>query len=379
MNLLDNFTAKQLTIFQFLKKFPKKYLVIIAIALLIVSWFFFFKSNNKQTIEYVAVQRQDLKTEVSTSGILTGKNSINLHFKTSGKLNFVNVALGDSVSAGEILAGFDTKELGITLQQASNTYRDKQATVDKILDDIHLFQYGNGGFGNVGSGNETMTQRQLRTTAEVARDNAFDSLKLAQKAFEDALLISPITGTVTEVNLLPGQNISAAENVLRIVDLTEIFFDSEVDESDISSINIGQRAEITLNTYGDRKFTGFVAEITPKTKTTTNGATVVIVRILLDDSSIQKIDGLNGQVNIITSSKPNVLTLPQEAVKSDNTVLVKTDSGFKSKSVKLGDKSDTDIEIISGLDENEQIVKNPASIQTQNKSLFSNPLRFLRR
>lgn len=338
---------------------PKKYLAVIAVIIFTGVWFFFFRSNNKQTVEYQPVQRQDLKNEVSTSGVVTGKNSANLHFKSAGKLNFVNVSSGDNVFAGQVLAGYDTRDLSISLQQASNTYKDKQATVDKILDDIHLFQYGNGGFGNVGSANETMTQRQLRTTAQVARDNAYDSLKLAQKAFEDALLISPIAGTVVESNFLPGQNLTSADNVIRIVDLSNIYFDAEVDESDISSISLGQKTEVTLNAYGDRKFLGSVAEITPKTKTTANGATVVIVRILLNDINIQKIDGLNGQVNIITSLKPNILTLPQDSVRSDNTVLVKTNSGFRSVSVELGDKSDTDVEILSGLKENEQVIKNP--------------------
>ncbi|EKE04038.1 MAG: hypothetical protein ACD_20C00115G0001, partial [uncultured bacterium] len=239
---------------------------------------------------------------------------MNLRFKSAGKLSKVDIKTGDKVFAGQVLAELNTVDLSVSLKQAKNNLRDKQTTSEKVLDDIHLFQYGEGGFSNIGSLNETMSQRQLRTTVEVARDNAADNVKLVERAFEDSLIISPISGIVTQADFIPGQIVTSADIIARVVDFSEAIFEADVDESDIGDIQTGQRAEVTLNAYGEKQFIGEVTEIIPRTKSVSSGATVITVRIKLTDQSILKIDGLNGQVNIITSQKDGALTIPLEAI-----------------------------------------------------------------
>lgn len=319
----------------------------------LIAWIIFGQRQPSQNqLEFTPVKRQDLKVSVSTSGVFSGQDSVELHFKTAGKLAFINVKEGDQVFAGQTLAGLDTQDLSIAFQQAQNNLRDRQASVDKVLDDIHLFQYGNQTSG------ETMTQRQLRTTAEVARDNAFDSVKAAQRDFEDSFIVSPISGVVTKANLLPGQNVSGTDT-LEVVDFSQSLFEADVDESDITKISAGQKAEVTLNAYGDKVFPGTVLEIIPQTKTTANGATVVTVKIVLNDQSIQKITGLNGQVSIITEEKNNVLTIPLEALRENQTVFIQTPQGIRLVKVTPGLASDTDVEIAEGLTDNDKVVKNP--------------------
>lgn len=350
------------SILSFFTKVPKKYLMVLLIILAVAGFIFYSRGKNQPKVEYVSTKKQDLKVEVSTSGVLTGKNSALLHFKTAGELSYLNVKVGDSVFAGQTLAGEDTQDLAIALQQAQNNLRAQQANTEKTLDDIHLFQYGNGGFGNVGTGNETETLKNNRTATEVTRDNAVDSIKSALRAFQDTVITAPYQGVVTQADFLPGQFVLSSDTIAKIVDFSQIYFDADIDEADISKITLGQRSQVSLNAYGDRVFPGVVSEIIPRTKTTSNGATVVTVRVLLDDQSIQKIDGLNGQVTITIRELPNVLAIPQEALKSDGTVLVKTDQDYRPVKVTTGERSDNDIQVISGLKEGEQIVKNPSSL-----------------
>lgn len=340
----------------------KRYLVLFVVIFSLIIWSLFFRTQS-ELIEYVTVQRQDLKTEVSTSGVLTGKIALNLRFKSAGKLSKVDIKTGDKVFAGQVLAELNTVDLSVSLKQAKNNLRDKQTTSEKVLDDIHLFQYGEGGFSNIGSLNETMSQRQLRTTVEVARDNAADNVKLVERAFEDSLIISPISGIVTQADFIPGQIVTSADIIARVVDFSEAIFEADVDESDIGDIQTGQRAEVTLNAYGEKQFIGEVTEIIPRTKSVSSGATVITVRIKLTDQSILKIDGLNGQVNIITSQKNGALTIPLEAIKEENTVMVRSGKNFKTVQVKLGERNQTDIEVLEGLNENNQIVKNPSFLK----------------
>lgn len=351
----------------------KKVAFLAILALAIFLGFNFVGRRQQPQLQFATVKRQDIKATVSSSGTLTGKASANLHFKGAGKLAYINVKAGDQVYAGQVLAGLDTQELAINLQQAQNTFRDKQAAVDKVLDDIHLFQYGNGGFANVGSSNETMTQRQLRTTAEVARDNAYDSVKLNQKAFEDAIIISPINGIVTQAIEVTGQTVTTADLIAQVIDTSGIYFDTEVDEVDLSQVSLGLKAEIILDAYPDQIFPGTVDQIIPQTKTTSSGATVVIVRIKLDSPKLTFVNGLSGQASIISTEAKGALTIPQEALREDNTVLTMQPQGLQPKQVTPGIRSDTDVEIKEGLSEDEKVLLNPPSSGLPTRS--RNPLQ----
>jgi RND family efflux transporter MFP subunit len=331
-------------------KLTKK-IIIVGLIILIVGGYFLSSRNKNAVVPlFTTVKKQTLRQEVSASGVLTGKESVALHFKSGGKLSFIKVKVGDHIKAGTVIAGLDTQDLQIVLRQAENTYRDKQATVDKIHDDLKDHQK-----------DETFTQRQTRTAAEVANDNAYDSLKAAQRSFQDAVLTSPIDGIVTQADPIPGQNVSAADIIVSISDFSESLFSADVDEADISKISVGQLAETTLNAYGDKIFRGQVLDITPQTRTISSGATVVTVKISLNDSSIKQISGLNGQSTIILDEKKNVLAIPSDAIIEDNIVLIKTPTGIKKQKITTGFKTDTDVEAI-GISEGDQIVTNPADV-----------------
>ncbi len=345
-------------------KSKRRFIAVLLIIFLLIAAFFFIRPNNKSgQLQYETVKRGDIRSEIAASGTLNGKASVSLRFKVGGKLAYVNFDEGQKVFVGQIVAGFDTQDLNIQLQQAKNNLRDKQATLDKILDDIYLFQYGNGGFANVGSSSETMTQRQLRTAAQVSKDNAVDQVKAIERSFQDTVLVSPISGTVVKSDFFAGQNISPSDVVLEVVDDSEIFFDAEVDESDINQVSVNQSAEVTLNGYPNQTLKGFVSEIKPVTKTTTSGATVVIARIKLSGASIRLTSGLNGQASIIKQQAENIVKVPTEAIRSDDTVFIKTVTDLKSVKIKKGIISDSEVEIKEGLKEGDLIVKNPQNVK----------------
>lgn len=329
-----------------IKAIKRRYIIGSIVIVLIIVFFAAKGGGNKIQPEIINVQRKDIKQEVSASGTLNGVSNAGLHFKNSGRLAYIKVSPGDKIAKGQLIAGLDTQDLEIILRQAQNTLRDKRAIVDKIKDD------------NKGVTSETYTQRQTRTTAEVAQDNAYDNVLAAQRTFQDSVIVSPIAGVVTKADFLPGQNVSVTDIIAQVIDFSAIVFSAEVDEADIAKVSVGQKAEITLNAYGEKVFQGKVSEISQETKTTSNGATVVIIKVLLDDQPVKNIAGLNGQVNIITSEKDNVLSIPLDALQ-DNNVFIKTIAGFKKQKVKAGFKSDTDAEITGGLKEGDQVVINP--------------------
>lgn len=342
-------------------KLQKKFIVIGLILLVAILGFFLFPREQKEALQFYTVQRQDIKNTVSAAGTLTGVNSFDLKFRSSGRITSLNVKTADLVTSNQILASLDNIVQIIALNQAQNTLRDKQALVDKVLDDIHLFQYGMGGFDNVGSSNETMQQRSIRTQAEVVRDNAQDSVKLAQKNLEDTLIMAPVAGVITGVNATLNQQVGTSDVILKMTGTDEIFFEAEVDEADLSRVLLNQKAEVILDAYPNQKFDGLVDQIQPQTKITSSGASVIPIRIKLVDFKITFVNGLSGQVSIIVSQAQNAITIPQEALREDDTIFVQEDTSIRSKKVTPGIKSDTDVEIKEGLKEGEKVLLNPPS------------------
>lgn len=331
-----------------LKPTKKKIIVLVVLIIIASLGFLLFGRKKHMPLQFAVVKKQDIQSIVSSSGNLTGKNTANLKFKSSGKLAYVNVKIGDFVKIYQTIAGLDTKDLSITLQQAQNTYRDKQAIAEKAVDDVKDH-----------SSDESFAQKVTRTTAQAARDSAFDSIKAAQKAFEDAVITAPFSGIVTQAIQVIGQNVTATDLIAQIVDTSGIYFDTDIDEADINHITVGSPAQVTLDAYPKEVFRGKVDQILPQIKTTTSGATVATVRIIMDNPKLIFVNGLSGESAIIYATSSQTLTIPQEALRDDSSVVTSQNNKLVEKKVEIGISSDTDVEIKSGLNEGDKVLLNP--------------------
>ncbi len=345
----------------------KKLIILGVIAALIGGYFLFRpKTNPAETLQYAPVKRQNIAATISSSGKLTGKDVIDLKFKSGGKLAYINVKAGNRVEKGDVVAGLDTQQLAIDLQQARNTYQDKQALAQKAEDDAKNHDK-----------DETFAQKATRTTAQVARDNAYDGVKESERAFQDAMIISPIAGLVTTSNVIPGQIISS-DVIAQVADFSQFMFDTDIDESDIGKIALGQKATVILDAYQGKVFSGVVSKITPQTKTTSQGATVITIRISLGTLNIPPVNGLSGQSSVILESADNVLTIPPEALKDDDTIALKNGQGYYFQKVEIGIRSDTEVEVKSGLNPGDSVVLNPPATTKSTQSPLNAITRFLR-
>lgn len=350
---------------------PSKKKAILVVILIIISIVGFnLLSPKKQTpLQFSEVKRQDIKETISSAGSLTGKDVVNLKFKSSGKLAYIKVKAGDSVLAYQTIAGLDTRLLQIDLQQAQNTFRDKQAIAEKAEDDVKDH-----------TKDESFAQKVTRSTAQVARDNAYDEVKASQQAILDANIYTPISGIVTQTPIPFGQFVSSSDLIAQVADISSIYFETEVDEADINKIAKDQKAEIKLDAYGERIFRGIVDQIIPQTKSTSSGATVIPVRIKLEDADLNFVNGLSGEASIIVNQAQSTLTIPQEALRDDNTVFVQKDGTISGLKVIPGIYSDTEVEIKSGLNQGEKILLNPPAIGNtvgQNRSPLNQFMRSL--
>jgi len=220
------------------------------------------------------------------------------------------------------------------------------------------------------------------------------SVKEANENLIKTSIYSPMTGTVSMLLVelgerVAGTNLMAGTEILRIADLSRMEAQVQVNENDIVRVTLGDTALIEVDAYLDQKFKGIVTEIANSAKTTGVSADQVTnfdVKILVLPKSYEKLTvtdknpfrpGMSCTVDIQTESKPDILTVPIQAVttRTDTTkvsssvsdedirTLVFTTDGTYAfaKDVKTGIQDNTYIEITSGIEDSVKVVSAPFS------------------
>lgn len=241
--------------------------------------------RDKEERRIPTVEKKQLFESFSASGTIESKNKTTLHFLTSGKVVWVGIKKGDAVFAGQALASLDITELRASLRQAEQDFIAAKAEVEKVYDETGR------------KVDESFSEKVKRTSFEAKQNKAFDAMKKVEVQIQDATLFSPINGVVTDISINLGENVGIAETI-EIIDPSSFFFRAEADETDYSSVFIGQKARIMLDAYKDETFDGKVSFVGRKTEVTSSGISFVPVEVELDPNN-KIIDGLSGEVEFI--------------------------------------------------------------------------------
>lgn len=327
---------------------------VVVVALSILAFRSYYLSQRPK-FETVEVKKASLTQIITASGEIKSDNEIELKFPISGKLTAVNVKVNDLVNKGQVLALLDTQALRIALQQARNDWLAKDATAKKTEDDVKDHDK-----------DETFTQRETRIKAQVARDSAYDAVKAAQRAFQDAVLTAPFSGVVTKLHTHEGTSIINTTPIVTIADPDKIAFIAKIGEADITNVTVNQEAIVILDAFEGREFKGKVTEIDYAATTSTNGGGKIYqVKITLDELNKVKLD-MSGDVEIVTVSHQDALVIPRIAVQEKNGkkyAEVLDGEDLKQKEITAGIKGIGGIiEVLTGLGEGEKVI-----IPTPNK------------
>jgi Cu(I)/Ag(I) efflux system membrane fusion protein len=168
---------------------------------------------------------------------------------------------------------------------------------------------------------------------------------------------SPVSGIVTGKTALQGMRFMPGEALYQIADLSSIWVIADVFEQDIGLVKTGAKAQIRINAYPERTFSGALTYVYP---TLTADTRTVAVRIELANPGNLLKPGMFAQVELPVGAKSSVVTVPASAVIDSGTrriVLVQTGAGrFEPREVKTGARSDDHIEVISGVKDGEPVV-----------------------
>jgi len=158
---------------------------------------------------------------------------------------------------------------------------------------------------------------------------------------------------------------------------------AQIDETDIGRVKQGQPAELTLDAYPANTITGTVDQIAYEAQAV-NNVTMYMVDILLDHTPPFMRSGMTANILLVTKFAKNVLTLPVAAVltKGKDTVVWRNDPGGGKNiihtKVRVGINDGKKIEIVSGLNEGDQVLA-PTTRMPEAKKTSINPFSPIRR
>jgi RND family efflux transporter MFP subunit len=189
-------------------------------------------------------------------------------------------------------------------------------------------------------------------------DAQIAELEKTRTATKTLTITAPISGFVVEKNVVAGQMVDAGMKLYRLADIGVVWVYAQVYEQDLSAVQLGQEATMTLSYLPDRKFRGRVTYVYPTVDEKTRTARV---RMEFHNPGYFLKPGMFATVDLVADIAPSALLVPDSAVLRSgqkNTVFIALPGGkFEARTVALGLQAQDDMDqVLGGLSEGERIV-----------------------
>jgi len=347
-----------------------------------VYWFGFRETEAQAaapTTTSVAASLSTIQQSVSGSGTLTPTVQEDVSFAVSGTVTSVDVAAGDTVTAGQQLATVDTLQLDAALLQAKAELASAQASLSNAEDEA--------------DGSDASDAQVAALSAQV--DVARTAVDAAEADLAGATLTAPVSGLLTTVDLEVGDVVTGSgsssgsgstgstgstgatgmtggggatgssstttstSTAQFVVVSTDAWQTSvSVSESDVALLAVGNQAELTTSSSTETVY-GTVTEI-GLLSSSSGGVASYPVTVAVTGTPEGLHDGESVDVSIIYERRTDVLTVPASAVTTEDGRTVVTqegaDGGTVTTAVTVGETSGNLVEITDGLAEGDEVL-----------------------
>jgi HlyD family secretion protein len=333
----------------------KKILIGVAIVLVgaaVVGANFYFKKKDGIVVTAEAVRARDLEAIVSASGKLQAKRFVNMSAVQMGRVTRLAVEEGDRVKAGQFLLQIDPNILRGSVQRGEAAVAGarsglEQARVGIATAEANLTLARDQAKRQRELWKEGLTTREALDQAEsllavretelqaaqsevqsrqhmIQQESA--SLSTSRYNLDQVTLIAPFDGIVTRRNIEEGENVvvgtmnNAGTQLLTVADMSIVEAELEVDETEIPSVKIGQRAKVTIDAISGETFPGKVTEIgnsplqTAAQEQAGQQATNFKVVVTLDKAPEAVRPGFTCSAEITTGTRTQAVAVPIQAM-----------------------------------------------------------------
>ena len=365
---------------------------IVLIALCGLGAWYWFSPTEAATARYLttSVSRGDVQTTVLATGTLKPSRWVAVGAQVSGQVESLKVALGDHVSAGDVVAEIDSVTQENDLRSAEASLQDIRAQLqEKQANQVYYQKVVDRAQGLRGAGisEADLDEAEMQLATTTAQMEALKAqitqaevtVSTAQANLDYTRITSPIDGTIISIVTQEGQTVNASQSAPTIVivaQLDTMTVRADIAETDVVSVYPGQEAWFTI--LGDRKtrYRAQVKAIEPAPEDVTSDSSLASSSSSSSSSSDEAIyyvgtfdvpnpDGrlltyMTAEVHIVTGESRDVLTVPSSAVSGQgqrSSVTVLNALGQPEvRKVTIGLDNGTNAEVTEGLKEGDTVV-----------------------
>lgn len=219
----------------------------------------------------------------STAGIAGNTWKVKIPNKSSSKYTINNNAYMAAVNARDqaisaAQSAVTQKEAALALKQATA----RQPDVDSALAEVLTAQAG---------------------------------LEAAQARLEHTILRAPADGTITSVDNKLGESVQIQKQVIVLQDISNLYLEAKISESNIGSVAIGQPVTITYDAESNKPTMAAVSSIDPSALATTDGTVSYKIKILLSDTENIR-PGMSANISVLTKEIKDALVIPKKFIET---------------------------------------------------------------
>ncbi len=363
-----------------------------------------FSSNGDGSIEVSTMKmgRKDLSSKVVADGELQPEIEIKLSANNTTYITDISVKEGDFVKKGDFLMALDDRQQRAATEASRASVKATSVQLDqrKAQKSRQEELYKQG----LISDQEMETTNSSYASALSSYNQAKARLIQDEDALQKLKLVAPQDGTITyltgEVGDLAQGGMFNPQVLIKLSDLSKMEVLVNVNENDITDVSLNDYALVEVDAYQDRKFKGVVKEVAYAASTSSGGSQQQVTNFQVKVQMLEVADGMrpgmSAAVDIITENREQVLTIPIQSLtsprqapdgeskkkssgfsvsvesgdrkgqwgnrsqksgnKGKNVVFVVKGNTVEQRFVETGIVGDVDYEVISGLEEGEEIV-----------------------
>lgn len=358
---------------------------------------------------------------LNATGYIVAAHKIQVASKVVGKVAWIGVSKGDKVREGQVIVRLEDDEFRAQLAQArgqvanlqarleelSNGSRPEEiaqakANVDVTAADLENAKVNLNRVRQLSAegviSKQALDDAQARYDSQVARvaslEKTFELVRIGPRReqidavrgqiaqargavqfyetqLKDTVIRAPVTGTILERAVEKGEFVTtsfvgergAKGYVVSLADLNDLQVELDISQNDFAKLGPRQRGMVTTDAFPDRKYEGYIKEISPEANR--QKATVQVkVQVQRPDNYLRP--EMNASVAFYSDEKPSaggiaprpIITVPASAVRSD-AVFVLLGGKAVRKAIKTGSKTSQGIRVEQGLIGGEDLIVNP--------------------
>lgn len=348
-------------------------------------------------VEVEVVSKKTLVNTAVLSGKVSSDTEISVLPEIAGKVESVSVKVGDYVNKGAVLFTFEATDMRTSYQLADASYQKTKESLDAARATLARTQAIAD--EKIADARKTLANTQALYEAGAASKNQLDQAELGvkelEKSYADAIaelttqvsdtslrvadvqltqarealakvtVTAPIDGVVSQVNVIVGNMASPSQVAVSMTNTNNLYSEISVAENLVNRISKDQEVKVTVPAVSAEAFTGYIEHVSPSANPVTNLYTLKIM--VTNPEGLIK-PGMFAKIELATDEKPDVMAVKSEAVilKNDkNIVYIVEEDRAVAKEVVTGLDAGVEMEIIQGINVNDQVITKGQTIVTE--------------